>query len=106
MGTQHELMLRIQELNDDPEVHGILVQLPLPAQIDEQSVLETIHPTKDVDGLHPLNMAALTQTDTHKGRSEEWSFANIDTPVACTPQGCIELLDRSGVTIAGKRAVV
>jgi len=105
--TQDELLERIQELNEDPSVHGILVQLPLPEHIDEQLVLSSIDPAKDVDGLHPLNMAQLTQTNTHqKVRGLEWSFGNLDFPVACTPQGCIELLDRCGVPIAGQRAVV
>ena len=105
--TQRELLMRVQELNRDPGVHGILVQLPLPPHIDEQAVLEAIDPAKDVDGLHPLNMAALTQTQTHRLQERgEWDFATLDYPVACTPQGCVELLDRSGVSIEGKRAVV
>eukprot|EP00620_Florenciella_sp_RCC1587_P002801 CAMPEP_0182587608 /NCGR_PEP_ID=MMETSP1324-20130603/65393_1 /TAXON_ID=236786 /ORGANISM="Florenciella sp., Strain RCC1587" /LENGTH=239 /DNA_ID=CAMNT_0024804613 /DNA_START=28 /DNA_END=743 /DNA_ORIENTATION=- len=105
--TQAELLGRIDELNENPSVHGILVQLPLPAHIDENVVLASISPEKDVDGLHPLNMARLTQTHTHqKTRGLDWSFGNLDFPVACTPQGCIELLDRSGVPIAGQRAAV
>lgn len=89
----------------DPKVNGILVQLPLPEHIDEAAVLHTISPDKDVDGLHPLNVAQLANTKTHGGRGA-WSFDNIDFHVSCTPQGCIELLDRSGVAIEGKEAVV
>ncbi|KAF0713909.1 Aste57867_4161 [Aphanomyces stellatus] len=88
------LMHEIDVLNADPTVHGILVQLPLPAHLDDELVLNHITPAKDVDGLHPMNVAALSL------RSKNPYI------VACTPAGCIELLDRHGIQIQGKRAVV
>ena len=86
------LLSHVRELNDRKDVDGILVQLPLPAQIDEQKVLRAIDPMKDVDGFHPVNVGLLA----------------IGEPqvVSCTPAGVIELLVRSGVEIAGKEAVV
>ncbi len=90
--TQKELLDLVKQLNDDDEIHGILVQLPLPDGLDEQEVLYTIDPEKDVDGFHPFNVGRLMTGDP--------SF------VPCTPRGVIELLDRSGVEIKGKRAVV
>lgn len=104
--TQAELLAKIDELNANPEVHGILVQLPIPAHLDETVVLNRIVPSKDVDGLHPLNVARLASTKTHAPGRAAWSFDSIDFHVSCTPQGCIELLDRSGVAIEGKDAVV
>lgn len=89
---QDELLGVVRELNADPAVHGILVQLPLPDGLDEPSVVRAIAPAKDVDGLHPLNVAALV-------RGEEGL-------VPCTPAGCIELLDRYEIPIEGRRAVV
>lgn len=84
----------VQGYNRDDSVHGILVQLPLPAHIDEQTVLDSIAPEKDVDGFGPANIGRLAM------RGREPSF------VACTPKGCMELLKREGVQLAGKRAVV
>jgi len=104
--TQEEILALIAELNANPEVHGILVQLPIPETIDEKAVLNAIAPEKDVDGLHPLNVAKLMVGSTHAGTRQSWMFEEIDFHVACTPQGCIELLDRSGVEISGKSAVV
>jgi len=104
--SENELLAKIDELNADPAVNGILVQLPLPTHINEKSILERIAQDKDVDGLHPLNVAQLASTKTHSATKGPWSFDNIDFHVSCTPQGCIELLDRSGVTIEGKEAVV
>ncbi|RHY20540.1 hypothetical protein DYB37_008116 [Aphanomyces astaci] len=88
------LIHEIDALNNDPTVHGILVQLPLPRHLDEESVLNHIVPGKDVDGLHPMNVAALSVS------------SKLPYVVACTPAGCIELLDRHGIEIEGKRAVV
>lgn len=90
--TQPELLELISALNKDPEVDGILVQLPLPAPLDAQEVLAAVDPAKDVDGFHPINVGRL------------WS----DQPgfVPCTPRGVMVLLERSGVPLAGKRAVV
>ena len=105
---QHTLLEKIAELNADPRVHGILVQLPLPAHIDEETVLYSILPEKDVDGLHPFNTAQLASTRTHGGGKKDGSAfgKDADFSVACTPQGCIELLDRAGVAIRGANAVV
>ena len=90
--TQEELLSLIEELNKDDSVDGILVQLPLPRHISESKVIETICKEKDVDGFHPLNVAALWQKQP--------------CTVACTPKGIIRLLKAAGVTISGKRAVV
>lgn len=92
--SQEELEGEIASLNADPEVHGILVQLPLPDHLDEDRVLSAIALEKDVDGFHPVNIARLTLQDV------EPTFA------PCMPLGCIELLDRYGVEIEGKNAVV
>jgi 5,10-methylene-tetrahydrofolate dehydrogenase/methenyl tetrahydrofolate cyclohydrolase len=94
--TQEELLKVVHELNERPDVHGILVQLPLPAHLNEQAVIGAVVPNKDVDGLTLTNLGALGI----KGKRPAFSFA------PCTPQGCIELLDRYGISIAGKRAVV
>lgn len=104
--SQEELLAKIHELNEDPRVNGILVQLPLPPHINEALVLSSIRQDKDVDGLHPLNVAQLSNTKTHAPGRSAWSFDSVDFHVSCTPQGCIELLDRSGVVIEGKEAVV
>ncbi|HEY68200.1 MAG: bifunctional methylenetetrahydrofolate dehydrogenase/methenyltetrahydrofolate cyclohydrolase FolD [Chloroflexi bacterium] len=92
--TQEEVEGLVAELNANPEVHGILVQLPLPKHLNEERVLGAIGLEKDVDGFHPVNIGRLAM----KGR--EPMFA------PCTPIGCIELLDRYGVEIEGKEAVV
>lgn len=91
---QEQVEALVRELNADPTIHGILVQLPLPGHLDEEAVLNTISLHKDVDGFHPVNIGRLAM----KGR--EALFA------PCTPAGCIELLDRIGVEIRGKEAVV
>jgi len=92
--TQEEVEGLVAELSDNPEVHGILVQLPLPKHLDEEAVLGAIGLEKDVDGFHPVNIGRLAM----KGR--EPMFA------PCTPTGCIELLDRYNIGIEGKEAVV
>lgn len=104
--TEEELVAKIQELNADPLVHGILVQLPIPKHMNEARVLNTIDPSKDVDGLHPLNVASLSSTNTHGGKLDWSNLSSIPFHIACTPQGCIELLDRSDVTLKGANAVV
>eukprot|EP00571_Detonula_confervacea_P017193 CAMPEP_0172311358 /NCGR_PEP_ID=MMETSP1058-20130122/14625_1 /TAXON_ID=83371 /ORGANISM="Detonula confervacea, Strain CCMP 353" /LENGTH=337 /DNA_ID=CAMNT_0013024517 /DNA_START=229 /DNA_END=1243 /DNA_ORIENTATION=- len=106
--TEEQLLAKIQEWNDDPKVHGILVQLPLPSKIDEARILKAVDPLKDVDGLHPANTASLFNTATHAGNAKlNWKdFSSIPFHIPCTPQGCIELLDRVGVDIEGKNAVV
>lgn len=90
--TEAELLNLIEQLNIDPTVDGILIQLPLPKGIDENKVIETISVHKDVDGFHPLNVAAL------------WQKRPCILP--CTPKGIIELLKRKGIEMAGKNAVV
>ena len=92
--SQEEVEKVVKELNADPNVHGILVQLPLPAGLDEEAVLKAISIEKDVDGFHPLNIGRLAQ----KGREPLF--------VPCTPAGCIVLLKKSGAQLEGARAVV
>lgn len=92
--SQDEVLKVVADYNADPNVHGILVQLPLPAHIDEQVILDAISIEKDVDGFHPLNIGCLAM----RGRNP--------TFVPCTPKGCIELLRRTGVQLAGKKATV
>lgn len=90
--TEEELLALVEKLNRDEKVHGILVQLPLPGHIDEDKVIETISPKKDVDGFHPQSVGALS----------------IGQPgfVSCTPAGVIQLLKRSGVEIDGSECVI
>jgi methylenetetrahydrofolate dehydrogenase (NADP+)/methenyltetrahydrofolate cyclohydrolase len=90
--TTRELLEMVEGLNERPEIDSILVQLPLPPQVDTRKVLLAISPDKDVDGLHPLNAGKLV--------------ANMPGPRPCTPNGIIELLKRYRIPIAGKRAVV
>ncbi len=90
--TQEELMNLVRQLNDREDVNGILVQLPLPAHIDEDTVIRTIAPEKDVDGFHPQSVGLLSIGQ--KGF------------VSCTPAGIIQLLKRSGIEIDGKECVV
>lgn len=92
--TQAEVEALVKELNDNPMVNGILVQLPLPSGLDEEKVLNTISIEKDVDGFHPLNIGRLAQ----KGRDPLF--------VPCTPYGCIYLLKQAGVKLDGANAVV
>ena len=91
--SEQELLQTIDELNINPEVNGILVQLPLPAHIDEHRVMNCIAPEKDVDGFHPVNVDAL-YTSKHNGI------------LPCTPKGIIHLLNENDIQIAGKNAVV
>jgi len=90
--TTGELLETIGQLNSRPEIDGILVQLPLPPQIDGKGVLQAVSPEKDVDGIHPCNAGRLV--------------AGLPGPRACTPAGIIEILKRYQVPIAGRRAVV
>jgi 5,10-methylene-tetrahydrofolate dehydrogenase/methenyl tetrahydrofolate cyclohydrolase len=92
--SQQELLQIVRDLNANPDVHGILVQLPLPDHIDEEEILSAVSLEKDVDGFHPINIGRLSM------KRREPLF------VPCTPKGCIELLLRTGVEIEGKRAVV
>jgi len=89
---EKEILSLISRLNNDPSVHGILVQLPLPAHIDEHSIVEAVSPQKDVDGFHPYNIGRLVT-----GRP---------TFEPCTPKGIMKLLDATGVPLSGKEAIV
>lgn len=89
---QKSLLRKIQLLNRDPKIHGILVQLPLPQHINPNEILEEIDPLKDVDGLHPLNMGRLVKKENGL--------------VPCTPMGCLLLLKSLSGDLAGKNAVV
>jgi methylenetetrahydrofolate dehydrogenase (NADP+)/methenyltetrahydrofolate cyclohydrolase len=90
--TTEELLAMVDALNAQPEIDGILVQLPLPAQVDEASVLMRVSPAKDVDGFHPCNVGMLST-----GRPG---------PRPCTPAGIIQLLKRHGIPMSGRRATV
>ncbi len=90
--TQEELLALIGRLNGDPSVHGILVQLPLPPQIDPDTVLAAIQPEKDVDGFHPVNIGRLV--------------AGLPACEPCTPKGILRLLKSTGIPLAGKETVV
>ena len=90
--TEEQLLNLIDDLNSNPNVHGILVQLPLPDQIDSEKILQAIDPKKDVDGFHPVNVGKLVVGNA------------LLTP--CTPTGIIELLDHYGIEISGKHAVI
>jgi len=92
--TQEEVEALVRQLNADPAVNGILVQLPLPRQLDEEKVLSAIDLKKDVDGFHPVNIGRLAQ----KGREPFF--------VPCTPAGCMALLERAGAKLSGANAVV
>ncbi|RKD25583.1 bifunctional methylenetetrahydrofolate dehydrogenase/methenyltetrahydrofolate cyclohydrolase [Ammoniphilus oxalaticus] len=90
--TEEEVLGLVQQLNEDPAVHGILVQLPLPNHISEDLVIQAIDPDKDVDGFHPINVGRMM----------------IGQPcfLPCTPHGVIEMIKRTGTEISGKHAVV
>jgi methylenetetrahydrofolate dehydrogenase (NADP+)/methenyltetrahydrofolate cyclohydrolase len=92
--TQEEVEGLVKDLNANPDVHGILVQLPLPAGLDEEAVLRAISIDKDVDGFHPVNIGRLAQ----KGREPQF--------VPCTPAGVMILLDKAGAKLEGARATV
>ena len=90
--SEAELLALIEKLNNDPKIHGILVQLPLPPQIDTEKVLEAISPKKDVDGFHPYNVGRLA----------------VGKPLfqPCTPYGVMVMLKEEGIDLAGKEVVV
>ncbi len=92
--TQADVEKLVAELNADPQVHGILVQLPMPAHLDEESILKAISLEKDVDGFHPINIGRLAQ----KGREPQF--------IPCTPAGVMVLLERELPSLAGVNAVV
>ena len=90
--SQDELTKLLRSLDDDPGVHGILLQLPLPEGLDESAAIDAIAPDKDVDGLHPVNLGRL--------------LAGAPGLVPCTPAGCLEILDHYGAELPGAEAVV
>lgn len=90
--TEEELLALVEKLNGDPAVNGILVQLPLPRQIDEHRIIEAISPKKDVDAFHAVNVGKIMIGD--------FDF------LPCTPSGCMDLIDSTGVSVEGKRCVV
>lgn len=90
--SQEVLLAEINRLNNDVDVHGILVQLPLPKHIQEEDVINSINPNKDVDGFHPINVGKMVIGE--------------DSYLPCTPHGIIELIKRTGTEIKGKHAVV
>ncbi len=90
--SEDELLSKIAQLNGDDSIHGILVQLPLPAHISEMKVIETISPAKDVDGFHPINIGRM--------------MIGQDTFISCTPYGILVLLKESGIELEGKHVVV
>lgn len=90
--SQRDLLNVVARLNADPAVDGILVQMPLPKQIDTQAIIEAIDPMKDVDGLHPVNAGKLAQ--------------GMEALTPCTPLGCMILLEKAGVEVAGANALV
>jgi len=91
--TQEEVMAVVEQLNNDPAIHGILVQSPPPAHIDEEAIVRAINPAKDVDGFHPENVAKLVLEDP-------------TGYVPCTPAGCMRLLKEAGIETSGAEAVV
>ncbi|MCL9660313.1 bifunctional methylenetetrahydrofolate dehydrogenase/methenyltetrahydrofolate cyclohydrolase FolD [Paenibacillus hunanensis] len=90
--SQEELLALVDKLNKQDNIHGILVQLPLPKQIEEKAVIDAISPQKDVDGFHPINVGNLMIGD--------------ESLLPCTPAGVIEMIKRTGIEMSGKHAVV
>lgn len=90
--TEADLLALLDELNDNDAVHGILVQLPLPDQIDEQKVIDQINPKKDVDGFHPINIGKM--------------MTGEDSFLPCTPYGIVTMIKSKGIEIEGKHAVI
>lgn len=90
--SEEELLSKIGELNADTNIHGILVQLPIPKHIDEKKVIESISPLKDVDGFHPINIGRM--------------MTGQNAFLPCTPYGIMVLLEETGITVAGKHVVV
>lgn len=90
--TEEDLIALVKQMNEDPAIHGILVQLPLPKHISEDNVLLNISPAKDVDGLHPENAGML--------------LTGREGFIPCTPKGCVKLVESTGTEISGKKCVV
>ncbi|MEQ4565195.1 bifunctional methylenetetrahydrofolate dehydrogenase/methenyltetrahydrofolate cyclohydrolase [Paenarthrobacter sp. CAP02] len=94
--SQEDLLKVVQELNENPECTGYIVQLPLPKHIDQDVILEAMDPDKDADGLHPMNLGRLVANVNGEMKS----------PLPCTPKGCVELLRRHDIDLKGKRVLV
>ena len=94
--TQTDLLNLIDDLNKNEDVNGILVQLPLPKNINEQIILDSIHPNKDADGFHPLNVGKLSISNSN----------NENLLIPCTPLGCLIMLQDEGINLSGKNAVI
>ena len=94
--TQTDLLNLIDDLNKNEDVNGILVQLPLPTNINEQIILDSIHPNKDADGFHPLNVGKLSISNSN----------NQNLLIPCTPLGCLIMLQDEGIDLSGKNAVI
>ena len=92
--TQEDVLAAVRAYNDNPDVHGILVQLPLPDHIDEETILKEVSLAKDVDGFHPINIGALAM----KGRTPTFTPA--------TPTGCMTLIAESGLDVSGKKVTI
>ncbi len=90
--SEQGLLAKIDELNQDPQIHGILVQLPIPKYIDEKKVIESISPAKDVDGFHPINIGRM--------------MTGQNAFLPCTPYGIMVLLEETGISVSGKHVVV
>ncbi|MCR4442235.1 MAG: bifunctional methylenetetrahydrofolate dehydrogenase/methenyltetrahydrofolate cyclohydrolase FolD [Peptococcaceae bacterium] len=90
--AEEEVLKLVEELNKRPEIHGILVQLPLPKQVREEIIIPSVDPGKDVDGSHPFNMGRL--------------FMGRPRVIPCTPYGCMKLIESAGYDLSGKHAVV
>jgi len=94
--TQEEVLAAVEDFNANPLVTGYIVQLPLPAHLDTDEILERINPDKDADGLHPMNL----------GRLVNKVGGTLTSPLPCTPQGIVELVERHGLSFEGKHVVV
>ena len=94
--TQTDLLNLIDDLNKNEDVNGILVQLPLPTNINEQIILDSIHPNKDADGFHPMNVGKLSISNSN----------NENLLIPCTPLGCLIMLQDEGIDLSGKNAVI
>lgn len=90
--TQDELLTKVHELNENSDIHGILVQLPLPKHLNEDLIIEAISPMKDVDGFHPINVGKMV--------------VGQDALLPCTPSGVMVMLEESGISLAGKHVVI
>jgi methylenetetrahydrofolate dehydrogenase (NADP+) / methenyltetrahydrofolate cyclohydrolase len=98
--SQKDLLAKIEELNRSPDIHGILVQMPLPSHLNAEEAVLAIDPAKDADGLHPANQGRWAQMKSWK------DVKGSGLPLPCTPAGCMEILEQHGISPAGANAVV